>query len=120
MLLHNETGGGELTQKAATLLAETTALETTLHLPGVRDDYRSRLEQVVLLATRALDNTTENQDVALLQWVLLRAQLARAEDARYGAGQLSRGSQPDYLIRQKRKRSPAELKLQQPPQGKSS
>lgn len=92
-LLHNETDGGGLTRKAATLLAEATALQGTLHLPGVRDDYRSRLEHVVLLATRALGNAVESREVALLQWVLVRAQGARAEDARYGAGQLSRGSQ---------------------------
>ena len=93
MLLDNETEGAGLTRKAATLLAEATALEGSLHLPGVRDDYRSRLEHVVQLATRALDSAVENREVAVLQWVLLRAQAARAEDARYGAGQLSRGSQ---------------------------
>lgn len=82
-----------LIQIAATLLAEATALQGTLHLPGVRDDYRFRLEQVVLLATMALGNAVESREVALLQWVLVRAQGARAEDARYGAGQLSRGSQ---------------------------
>lgn len=92
-LLHNETEGAGLTQKAATLLAEATALQGSLHLTGVRDDYRSRLEHVVQLATRALDSAVGNREVALLQWVLLRAQAARAEDARYGAGQLSRGSQ---------------------------
>ena len=92
-LLDTKTDGGGLAQKAATLLAEATAYEATLHLPGVRDDYRAQLEQVVLLATRALDSTLESQDVALLHWVLLRAHSARAEDARYGAGQLSRGSQ---------------------------
>lgn len=92
-LLGNETYGGELTRKAVTLLAEATALQGTLHLPGVRDDYRSRLEQVVLLATQALDNAGESREVALLHWVLIQAFAARAEDARYGAGQLSRGSQ---------------------------
>lgn len=92
-LLANETDGGELTRKAVTLLAEATALQGTLHLPGVRDDYRSRLEQVVLLATQALDNAGEGREVALLQWVLVQACAARAEDARYGAGQLSRGAQ---------------------------
>ena len=64
-----------------------------MHLPGVRDDYRSRLEQVVLLATRALDNKLEDQEVASLHCLLVRAHMARAEDARYGAGQLARGSQ---------------------------
>lgn len=92
-LLHNETDGGGLTPKAVTLLAEASALQGTLHLPGVRDDYRSRLEQVVLLATQALGSAVESAEVALLQWVLVRALEARAEDARYGAGQLSRGSQ---------------------------
>jgi hypothetical protein len=92
-LLHHERGGGGVAQSAATLLAEATALQGRLHLPGVRDDYRSRLEQVVLLATRALDNRLESREVALLQWVLVQAHGARAEDARYGAGQLSRGAQ---------------------------
>ncbi|MDW7645387.1 MAG: hypothetical protein SCI25_10105 [Desulfuromonadales bacterium] len=92
-LLHHETDGGGLARKAATLLAEATALEGSLHLPGVRDDYRSRLEQVVLLATRALEGERENSELVSLHWVLLRAQGARAEDARYGAGQLSRGAQ---------------------------
>lgn len=92
-LLDNETDGGELTRKAVTLLAEASAVQRTLHLPGVRDDYRSRLEQVVLLATQALDNAGESREVALLHWVLIQAFAARAEDARYGAGQLSRGSQ---------------------------
>jgi len=90
---YNETDSGELTRKAVTLLAEATALQGTLHLAGVRDNYRSRLEQVVLLATRALGNAVESQEVALLHWVLLQAFGAQAEDARYGAGQLSRGSQ---------------------------
>lgn len=76
-------------QKAADLLAEATALKGRLHLPGVRDDYRARLEQIVLLAS----DTVESRESTSLQWVLLRAQAARAEDARYGAGQLSRGSQ---------------------------
>jgi hypothetical protein len=35
----------------------------------------------------------ESREVALLHWVLVQALGARAEDARYGAGQLSRGSQ---------------------------
>ena len=92
-LLHNATDVEGAIPKVATLLAEATALEGSLHLSGVRDDYRARLEKVVLLATKALDNTVNSREVALLQQVLLRAHSARAEDARYGAGQLSRGSQ---------------------------
>ena len=92
-LLHHERDGGGLARKPAALLAEATALEGRLHLPGVRNDYRSRLEQVVLLATQALEGARENIELGSLHWVLLRAQGARAEDARYGAGQLSRGAQ---------------------------
>ncbi len=88
----NETAGG-LAEKVATLLAAATALQGTLHFPGVRDDYRFRLEQIVQLATRALGTVEESREVELLQWVLVQAQAARAEAARYGAGQLSRGSQ---------------------------
>lgn len=40
-----------------------------------------------------MNDTEENQEGTLLQRVLLRAHAARAEDARYGGGQLSRGSQ---------------------------
>ena len=79
--------------EVATLFETATALQGKLHLPGIRDDYRSRLEQVVLLGTRALANGVEDPEVASLQWILLQAHTARAEDARYGAGQLSRGSQ---------------------------
>jgi len=68
-------------------------MQGALHLPGVRDDYRSRLEQVVLVATKALESAMENGEVELLHWVLVQACAARAEDARYGAGQLARGSQ---------------------------
>ncbi|MGE0157373.1 MAG: hypothetical protein AB7T17_10145 [Geobacter sp.] len=89
----NETAGGELIPKAVTLLAEATALQGALHLPGVRDAYRSRLEQVVLVATKALESAVESGDVELLHGVLVQACAARAEDARYGAGQLARGSQ---------------------------
>lgn len=92
-MLSHETDCGELTRKAVALLAEATASQGTLHLSGVRDDYRSRLEQVVLLARRVLGNAGESREVALLQWVLVQALGARGEDARYGAGQLSRGSQ---------------------------
>jgi hypothetical protein len=92
-LLQNEPESGALAEQAATLLAEATAMEGALHLPGVRDDYRSRLEQVVRLATRALEGAEESQEVVLLQSVLVQTHAARAEDARYGAGQLARGSQ---------------------------
>ncbi|WP_281185437.1 HU family DNA-binding protein [Trichlorobacter lovleyi] len=92
-LLDKETEGGELTRKAVTLLAEAAAVQGTLHLPGVRDAYRWRLEQVVLLAGQALEGAGESREAELLHRVLVQACVARAEDARYGAGQLSRGAQ---------------------------
>lgn len=91
--MNNEIDSGGLTQETASLWERATALQGKLHLPGVRDDYRSRLEQIVLLGTRAMENGIEEQEIASLQWILLQAHTARAEDARYGAGQLSRGSQ---------------------------
>ena len=91
--LETESDGGALTAKAAALLAEAGALAGSLHLPGVRDDYRARLEEVVRLAGTALESAVASQEVALLRWLLVQAQAARAEDARYGAGQLARGSQ---------------------------
>jgi len=48
-LLNNENESGELTRKTVTLSAEVGAVQGTLHLPGVRDAYRWRLEQVVSL-----------------------------------------------------------------------
>lgn len=92
-MIHNNIDSGELARRTASLLAETIILQTSLHLAGVRDTYRSQLNQVVLLATQALDSAVESREVAALQWVLVQTHAARAEDARYGAGQLSRGSQ---------------------------
>ncbi len=92
-LLDNESVSGELTRKAITLLTEADAVQRTLHLPGVRDAYRWRLEQVVLLAGQALEGAGESREAELLHRVLVQACAARAEDARYGAGQLSRGAQ---------------------------
>ncbi len=92
--MNDKIDSGGLIQKTATLWATATALEGKLHLPGVRDDYRSWLEQVILLGTKAMENgETDDQEIVSLQWILLQAHTARAEDARYGAGQLSRGSQ---------------------------
>lgn len=91
--IQNETDSAVPTEEIAARLAQATSLQSTLHLSGVRDDYRSRLEQVVLLATVALANTTKIREMALLHWLLVKAHAARAEDARYGTGQLSRGAQ---------------------------
>ena len=91
--LRTASDAGALVQQAVAMWTGATALEKTLHLPGVRNRYRSQLEKTVLLATSALEETNDPHEISELQWVLLRAHTARAEDARYGAGQLSRGSQ---------------------------
>ncbi len=87
-----ESATGTLLERAVAMLTAATSLEGALHLPGVRNRYRTRLEKTVLLATAALD-AKERCEVSEIQRVLLRAHTARAEDARYGTGQLSRGSQ---------------------------
>ena len=73
--------------------AETKALQGSLHLPDVRDAYRLRLEQLISHASLALEKIEREHDLKSLYWVLAQAHTARAEDARYGAGQLSRGAQ---------------------------
>jgi hypothetical protein len=80
-------------REGATVLAEAVGLERSLHLPGVRDRYRKLLEHAIAKAGRALDAAKNTEVIAEAQTILLRAHAARAEDARYGAGQLSRGSQ---------------------------
>jgi hypothetical protein len=92
-----------LEREATALLAEARAQATTLHLPGVRARHRRSLERGIALAEQALaalrgeldddDDDVVGERITALRTVLLEANAARAEDARYGAGQLSRGSQ---------------------------
>lgn len=86
--------------EAALLIAESEAildaaqaLEGSLRLPGVRDDYRARLERGIALAARALERIDDACQLSRIQKRLVVAHAARAEDARYGAGQLSRSAQ---------------------------
>lgn len=65
---------------AAAALAE--ALAVTLHEPGGRERHRALLERAIELAARAGARET-----------LLAAHVARARDARHGAGQLSLSAQ---------------------------
>ncbi len=88
-----EISDGALLKRVASLLDDALALKGTLHLPGVRDAYRSRLEHLVSVSTEGLSLVSEDKSVPLLQKILVQVQAERAEDARYGAGQLSRGSQ---------------------------
>lgn len=84
--------------EAERALARARALFCRLHEPGVRDEHRALLEAAARHAKAALDAKDDAkgapEDVATrARTLLLQAQAARAEDARYGAGQLSRGSQ---------------------------
>ncbi len=84
---------------AAPPLAEAQALSRTLHLPGVRDRYRQWLARAIAQATEELGKTTSPERGATLRRILVEAHAARAEDARYGAGQLSRGAQRAPMLR---------------------
>ncbi len=83
--------------EAAATLAGALAHASELHLPGVRDRHRIELERAIELA-RAVLAAAENGGVspktiagARSTWVTAHA--ARAQDARHGAGQLSRAAQ---------------------------
>lgn len=86
-----------LEREAATLLANLLALANALHLPGARDHHRLQLERVIDLAHEVLATAESGhvapQTIVGARSTLIRAHAARAEDARHGAGQLSRGSQ---------------------------
>lgn len=76
-------------------LAEALALEGRLHQAGVRDAYRKLLQAAISFSRSELARETGSDAPSLraVQRKLLRALAAAAEDARYGAGQLSRGAQ---------------------------
>lgn len=79
--------------EARAVLADAIALEGRLHLPGVRDHYRKKLESLISLAGSVLEGAKDAGVIVAIQTILVRAHALRAADARYGAGQLSRGSQ---------------------------
>ena len=82
-----------LAAEAAEILHQAQALEGTLHLPGVRDHYRIQIERGIALATLALPGMDDERLRTRIRQRLVVAHAARAEDARYGAGQLSRSAQ---------------------------
>lgn len=86
-----------LEREAATLLADVLAQANALHRPGARDHHRLQLERVIDLAHEVLATAESGhvapQTIVGARSTLIRAHAARAEDARHGAGQLSRGSQ---------------------------
>lgn len=82
-----------LAAEAEEILNAARELEGTLHLSGVRDDYRVRIERGIALATLALQGVKNDHERTRIRKRLIVAHAARAEDARYGAGQLSRSAQ---------------------------
>jgi hypothetical protein len=76
------------------MLAEALHDAGGLHLPGARERHRLQLVRAIDLAHAALAAANGTpQTIAGAHSTLVRAHAARAQDARHGAGQLSRGSQ---------------------------
>jgi hypothetical protein len=79
--------------KGMALLEQARARESTLHRSGVRDGYRKLLTQGIELVTKAVEGPCDHHDRTRLRKRLVVAHAARSEDARYGAGALSRSAQ---------------------------
>lgn len=77
--------------RAEVLLKEARGLSQALHQEGNRERYRALLAEVIEAAQVELPS--EDVLTNRVRWALLEAHAARAESARYGAGQLARGSQ---------------------------
>lgn len=96
--LDSRLGNGCATEReAAEVLADALGQVQRLHEPGERRLHRERLSRAIALSSRVVA-AAEREPVdasvangARLTFVL--AHRARAEDARHGAGQLSRGAQ---------------------------
>jgi len=82
-----------LGREAAAALGRALARASALHAPGVRRSHRAELERAIALANDALAAGASPETVAAARATLVRAHLARARDARHGAGQLSQGAQ---------------------------
>jgi hypothetical protein len=82
-----------LAAEAEEILSKARELEGSLHLAGVRDDYRNRIERGIALATQVHQGVHDDRSRTRIRKSLVLAHAARAEDARYGAGQLSRSAQ---------------------------
>ena len=83
--------------EAAAVLAEALSMPDQLHRPGARERHRHRLGRAIDLAQAALEAADRAgaapDTMAGARATFVRAHAARAQDARHGAGQLSRGSQ---------------------------
>ena len=79
--------------KGIGLLEQAYALEGMLHHSGIRGKYRTLLEQGIVLISKGLESTCDSSESARVRKLLVQAHAARAEDARYGVGALSRSAQ---------------------------
>jgi hypothetical protein len=86
-----------LATEAATVLAEALRNPDQLHRAGARERHRKRLERAIDRAEAALLAAERGgatpEALAGARTTFVRAHVARAQDARHGAGQLSRGCQ---------------------------
>ncbi|MEM9073032.1 MAG: hypothetical protein AAGE52_31290 [Myxococcota bacterium] len=82
----------EPTSEAALILREALAQRNALHLKGARALHRERLARVLAL-TDPIGEGLDDEILAEARVTRALAQAARAEDARHGAGQLSRSAQ---------------------------
>ena len=84
-----------LERAAAVILDDALALASALHLPGGRDRHRRQIEHAIDLANRVLAAAVggDARTSAGARSTLVKANAARARDARHGAGQLSLGAQ---------------------------
>ena len=85
-----------LEREAAAILADALAQAAALHLPGAREHHRRQLGRAIDLADNVVAAHSGGGDpetIAGARTTLVKAHAARAEDARHGAGQLSRGDQ---------------------------
>lgn len=85
---------GALACDPCEILSEVLARAGLRHLPGARDRHREDLRRAIELGEQALAAGSLSADASAgLRGRLVEAYAVQAEDARYGAGQLSRGSQ---------------------------
>lgn len=90
-------GANSLAAEAAAALAEALDQTQSLHLPGVRERHRRKLERAIELASQVIDSAADDErgfeSIALARLTLVTAHAARAQDARHGASQLSQSAQ---------------------------
>lgn len=83
----------EVGDEAHALLEEALLQTNELHFPGARTLQRERLLGVLFLTQKVLEGGADESTLAAARVTRAIAQAARAEDARHGAGQLSRSAQ---------------------------